>query len=275
MESTKTFHFIAVNFNNSKLTFSYIESVNLLDKKNCNVVIIDNNSDRKDVDQLEIFCKKHQNVTLIKSKANIGYFPALNLGLNHITRNANEYVIIGNNDLYFESDFVLKLDSLYIDENTFIIAPNILKLGNIHQNPHIVKKFSRIKRIYRKIYHSNYFISICMQYVYSKLKYLNGGSDRKEHDKIQTILMGYGACYILTPNFFKHYSQLDAPVFLMGEEGILANQVLKAGGVTVYHPSLVVNHLDHSSIGKLPNKSIFKYAQESYKYYVKNCSYVS
>ena len=86
--------------------------------------------------------------------------------------------------------------------------------------------------------------------------------------------MGYGACYILTPNFFKHYKYLDAPVFLMGEEGILASQVMRAGGITLYHPELVVNHLDHTSIGKIPNKTLFKYSQLSYKYFIKNCKNV-
>lgn len=275
MTLNKKTHFVAVNFNNSELTISYIESIFALNNKNCHIIIIDNNSDAKDIEQLEIYCQKFITIVLIKNDKNIGYFPALNIGLSHIKRAEEDYVIIGNNDLSFNPDFLLNLSSIVIEDNTLVIAPNIIKLGYIHQNPHIVNKFNRIKRIYRRIYHSNYYVSIILQFIYNKIKYLNGGSDRKDHDKIMPILMGYGACSILTPNFFKHYSYLDAPVFLIGEEGILANQVLRAGGKTMYYPDLIVHHLDHSSIGILPGKTLYKLSQVSYKYCLKNCNYIS
>ncbi len=94
--------------------------------------------------------------------------------------------------------------------------------------------------------------------------------DRLFNDKEQVILMGYGACYVLTNFFFKKFSQLNAPTFLMGEEGVLASQVIGANGVTLYCPDLIVNHHDHSSIGKLPSRKLYNYSRESYKYYLKN-----
>ena len=275
MSSNKMFHFIAVNFNNSKFTISYIESVVSLNNYKCNIVIIDNSSQKNDIQELEFFCEKHSNVVLIKNEINIGYFPALNKGLDYIERHNDDYVIIGNNDLSFQYDFLLKLDSISLPKNVYVIAPNIITLDNIHQNPHIISNFNLIKKVYRRIYYSNFQISIFLQFIYSKIKYLNGSSDRKYHDKIMPILMGYGACYILTPYFFKHYTNLDAPVFLMGEEGILANQILRTGGIIVYHPELIVNHFDHSSIGKLPNKVLYRYSQISYQHYLKNCTYIS
>lgn len=275
MSSNKIYHFIAVNYNNSKLTKSYIESIALLNFINCNVVIVDNNSEKNDVQELEVFCMNYPNLVLIKNENNIGYFPALNKGLDLIKRGTDDYVIIGNNDLTFQSDFLIKLDAISITEDVYIIAPNIISLDNDHQNPHIISKFNFIKKIYRTIYFSNFHIAIILQFIYSKIKYLNGSSDRKFHDKIMPILMGYGACYILTPYFFKHNTNLDAPVFLMGEEGILANQIMRSGGIILYHAELIVNHFDHSSIKKLPNKTLYKYSQISYRYYLKNCTYVS
>jgi hypothetical protein len=63
---------------------------------------------------------------------------------------------------------------------------------------------------------------------------------------------------------------LDAPVFLMGEEGILANQVLGSNGITLYSPDLIVNHHDHTSIGKVPSKKLYKFSQDSFRFYKKN-----
>lgn len=274
MSSRIQFHFVAVNFNNSEYTIAYIKSIISLNHNDSNIIIIDNNSQNEDKINLEISCNNYKNVTLIKNNKNAGYFPALNIGLANIIRGENDYVVIGNNDITFHKNFLQNISSLVINSNILVIAPNIITLDNKHQNPHIINKFNLIKRIYRRIYYSNYYVSIILQYIYSIIKHYNGGADRKYHDKTMKILMGYGACYILTPNFFKHYTNLDAPVFLMGEEGILANQVLRACGITLYYPELIVSHHDHSSIGKLPNKSIFKFSQISYKYYLKNCKYL-
>ena len=270
MHNNRSFHFVAVNYNNSKLTFSYIESIISLGFKNYNIFIVDNDSNEKDICELEEFCNKYPHTFLIKNNENIGYFSALNVGLKQIKRGSDDYVIIGNNDLTFQADFIEKIDSILITDDVLVISPNIITQDNIHQNPHIVNKFNLVQRIYRKIYYSNYYVSIILQFFYSILKFLKGGSNRKLNDKIIPIWAGYGACYILTPSFFKHFERLDAPVFLMGEELIIAAQVLRVEGIILYHPDLVVNHLDHASIGKIESKFLYGLSQTSYRYYIKN-----
>jgi GT2 family glycosyltransferase len=88
------------------------------------------------------------------------------------------------------------------------------------------------------------------------------------------ILLGYGACYILTRNFFNNFNCLDAPNFLMGEEGVLANQVLSVNGITIYCPDLVVEHLDHTSISKLPTRRLFELNRQAYKHFIRSCKHV-
>ena len=151
MSSKKTYHFIAVNFNNSKYTFSFIDSIIAFKESNYNIIIVDNNSEAKDRNQLEIYCAKYPSVLLIKNKKNIGYFPALNVGLKSLKKEDDDFVIIGNNDLTFASEFCIKLNSLLIDKNVLVIAPNLITLDNNHQNPHIIARFNFIKRIYRKV----------------------------------------------------------------------------------------------------------------------------
>ena len=88
------------------------------------------------------------------------------------------------------------------------------------------------------------------------------------------IFMGYGACYVLTKNFFKHFVKLDSPVFLMGEEGVLTNQILSVNGSILYTPKLVVYHLDHSTIGKINNKKLYNFSRESYKVYLTKLNHI-
>jgi GT2 family glycosyltransferase len=77
--------------------------------------------------------------------------------------------------------------------------------------------------------------------------------------------MGFGACYILLPNFFIKNIKLDDFLFLMGEEAMLANQVISSGGRTYYDVELKVFHLDNATFKSLPLLTTYRFNQESYK----------
>lgn len=269
--------FICVNYNNSKITQEYIKNVLEIKKDyEVKIIVVDNASQENDIHDLSKYIEdlKNDDVVLLKSNTNLGYFKGLNLGLNYIDKLEYDYVIIGNNDIVFDDSFFVSLKSKNINKKVFVIAPNIIRLDGVHQNPHIVNKFSRIQNVYRKIYFSNYYIGFLIQFFYNSFRSNLIKEDRVNNDKEHEILMGYGACYILTKYFFITFKELDAPVFLMGEEGILANQVLNGKGVTLYCPDLIVNHQDHSSIGKVPSKTLYKFSQDSYKYYLKNLKHI-
>ncbi len=269
--------FICVNYNNSLITIEYIN--NVLEYSTIykvEIIIIDNASNAQDINDLDRFIEnlKNENVILIKSEINIGYFKGLNLGINQLNKLEYDFVVIGNNDLIFDDNFLQILKSKKTESNVFVIAPNIIRLDGIHQNPHIIEKFSKIQNAYRKIYFSNYYMGVFVQFIYNKFRSKLVQEDRVNNHIEQKIVMGYGACYILTKSFFNSFEALNAPVFLMGEEGILANQVISGNGITLYCPDLIVNHHDHSSIGKVASKTLYKFSQDSYKYYSKNLKHI-
>ncbi len=259
-----TVAFICVNYNNVNYTKQFIESIRKI-STDIKIVIVDNDSNENDIVELK---KIHdENVEVIFSDKNVGYFRGLNLGINAIDAKNYDFVVIGNNDLYFESNFVEELKKMQVNNDILCIAPNIIRLDGIHQNPHIINKFGFKENLYRKLYYSNYYVSIVLQKFYNSLKFMINPTNRVGNEKEMIITMGYGACYILNKNFFNHFKELDAPNFLMEEEGVLANQVLSVGGKTLYFPNLIVNHHDHTSIGKIPSKKLYNFAKESYKHY--------
>jgi GT2 family glycosyltransferase len=269
--------FICVNYNNSKVTIEYI--LNVLEIKqnfDVKIIIVDNASHETDILELEKFILDLNNndVVLIKSIENLGYFKGLNLGINFVDKVEYDYVVIGNNDLNFNVNFINELTNVKFDSSIFVIAPNIIKPDGSHQNPHILIKFTLIKKLYRRLYYSNYYVSVALQLIMNLKAGLSKSYDREGNDKESVILMGYGACYILTRNFFNNFNCLDAPNFLMGEEGVLANQVLSRNGQTLYKPDLIVYHHDHTSIGKLPSRSLFEYNRIAYYHFIKECTYV-
>lgn len=265
--------FICVNYNNSNHTVEFIKSI-LKFKNEClyKVIVVDNASQKKDIKCLDEIC--FQNVEIIKSKKNVGYFKGLNIGINAVKNFEFDYIVIGNNDITFDKNFIKELTNSKFDKSTFVIAPNIIKPDGSHQNPHIVKKFNIFKRLYRRIYFANYHLSVLIQFFMNLIKSLSKSYDREGNNREQYILMGYGACYILTSNFFKNFINLDAPNFLMGEEGVLANQILSKNGKTIYKPNIIVHHLDHTSIGKIPDKKLYNFRKESYRYSIRNHKYL-
>lgn len=269
--------FICVNYNNSKVTIEYI--MNLIDIKQnfeVKIIIVDNASNESDILELDKFIidLNNNDVVLIKSIENLGYFKGLNLGINFIDKVEYDHVVIGNNDLIFESNFINQLSIKNFNNDVFVISPNIIRIDGVHQNPHIVNKFNLIQRLYRKLYFSNYYFGYIIYLLYNSIRCFLIKEDRMNNDKEQVILMGYGACYILTKFFFANFNELDAPIFLMGEEGILANQVVSRNGVTMYSPDLIVHHHDHTSISKVPSKKLYSFSRVSYKYYLKNLKYI-
>ncbi|WP_316790828.1 glycosyltransferase family 2 protein [Pedobacter frigoris] len=265
--------FICVNYNNSKITAQYIESVLAIrNEYDVKIVVVDNASYAHEIMELDAI--KYPELTVIKSDENLGYFKGLNLGINSLEVNDFDFLVIGNNDLTFDPAFLDNLIKIEFSKDVLVLAPNIIRIDGVHQNPHIVHKFSGFQRLYRKLYYSNYMLAWILQNAYGLFKSKIVPEDRAGHDEAQEIVMGYGACYVLTRHFFQHFRDLNAPIFLMGEEGILADQVLSVNGVTLYHPDIKVNHHDHASIGKVSIRKLYKFSRDSYKHYIKNLKYV-
>jgi GT2 family glycosyltransferase len=235
-KSSLCISFICVNYNNSKFSIDYVNSLlamNVNESVNVRIFIIDNNSSLLDFQNLDTFILnlKNDHVQLIRLPENIGYFKALNVGLKQILNFSKNYVVIGNNDLQFDRNFLQVLQKFTFEDNVLAISPNIIRKDGIHQNPHLTKKFSKLQKLYLRIFYSSYFCSIILSFFMRLIKQNISPENRRGNDIEQNIHLGYGACYILTQNFFKHFNYLDSPVFLMGEELIFSNQIFSVDGV--------------------------------------------
>jgi len=266
------YYFITVNYNNTKVTLEYIQSIfNLKGNRDYKIIIIDNNSEVAKFNNLKNRIEGNKKITLIRNKCNIGYFPGLNVGIKYIKNTKNSLLIIGNNDLKFKNDFLIKLGNINYNRNVYVIAPNVITLDGFHENPHFLNKISTIKKIYFSLYFSNYYTAKLLGIISTLRKnmYLMKRGYRYNCNNEIYIYSGIGACYILTENFFKIYKDLDDDVFLYGEEQLLASQVEKGNGKILYNPSVIVYHKEKSSTSSIPSKKAYKIGQKSYKIYSK------
>jgi len=271
MTLEKNATFIIVNFNGSKDTNKCIDSIFLQhydnNNININVIVVDNASDSEDIYSIKKHCENYSGVIFIESESNIGYFPAFNAAINSIYDKVVQremHVVLCNNDLVFNNNFIATYFSNVYTKDTFVVSPNVIKTDGTHQNPHVLKKISMMRKFLYKLYFSNYIVAVLLRLVSSFLK---NKSKININVKSQFIYMGIGACYILPPVFFDKYKNLDARTFLGGEEALLAAQIRSINGKIYFDKDLVVLHSDAVTFKKFPAKWRYLQSKKSYSVY--------
>jgi len=205
--------FIAVNYNGSKYTIDYINSINRLSLKEedeVEIIIVDNSSDAEDLKKIDEYATSISKIKIIKLPNNIGYFKGLNKGIKIVDKNDNPMLIIGNNDLTFDQGFILNLKKIKYENNVLVIAPNIFTKDGRQQNPHVVDKIPFIEKLKSRIYFSNYYVGQSLHFINQNIKKLVKKNVVLQNNYGQMkIKRGIGACYVLTPFFLKYFDSLD------------------------------------------------------------------
>ena len=261
------FYFICVNYNNSDYTEALIKSV-INQEKDSFVIVVDNCSNEQELKKLnDIESKYNEKVRLIKSDVNLGYFGGLNLGLKGLPR--NHPIVVGNNDLVYESNFTQIISQTPYPDDALVIAPNVITKDGYHQNPHCRKRVSKFRKFLYDIYFSNYIAALVLTWGSRFLNYLKGGRNNSFDQGRGYIHMGIGACYVLMPSFFKYFDELDNKVFLYGEEAYLAGQLMEVNGKIFYEPDAIVHHEESATLAKVASKTKYGYMKSSYYDYKK------
>jgi GT2 family glycosyltransferase len=265
--------FVFTNFNNYRFTAEAVRSIAASSAwGSSRVVIVDNNSEGSDVAQLQRMKIEYPGVHVILNTENIGYFRGLNVGLRHL-REAYpdvDHVVVGNNDLFFPPSFasdVARKRDLF--DHYPVIAPDLVTLDGVHQNPHVISRISKIREAVWDVYYSNYVLALLLRQVARLSRRLTERRDYEEYTVARTIHQGYGACYILGPIFFRDFGELWAPTFLMGEEYFLSMQLERKGYAVYYEPSILVQHHDHATLDKVPSKRLWEIARDAHRVYRK------
>lgn len=259
--------FIHVNYNNSLLTINCVRSI-LMNCYEAEIVIVDNDSSQDEKNLLINYVESldTNKIECVFENSNLGYFGALNVGIGQISKDIDKYdfVIIGNNDLEFQADFFDRLSKIKVQDDIFVLAPNIIKPNGIHQNPYCIDRVSKTRKFLYRIIYSSYSVAQFVFWLTNILKVAKSEMSRSGHEVSQYIYAGHGSCYILTSGFFKYNKLLVNLTFLMGEEFILANQVKSTQGKIYYDAGLKVLHNEHSTMGKIPSKKVYEFNRNAY-----------
>lgn len=259
---------VTVNYKSAKETEGMVNSIikNIPVELSFRVVVVDNSLDSGESEVLNALISN--SVDVIYMDANVGYFPALNFGLEFISKVNVEadYTIVCNNDLLFSVDFFATLIKCSFESDIFVICPSVKTINNVYQNPSLVSKPSRFRYLMYCVFYSNYYLGKLILKLW-RLAGLGIDSQFNKDCQAKEIFIGIGAIFILTPSFFIGNNKLYYPLFLYGEEAFLSKQVSETGGRQWYEPSLEVVHLESVSTAKIPSKDNYDLNAKAFKLY--------
>jgi GT2 family glycosyltransferase len=148
------FGYVCTNYNNSAYTQGAVRSLLSNGGDEFRVVVVDNNSDSKNVEVLKNLAREFRQVELILNKENVGYFPGLNMGIRHLRSSQPDIkvMVVGNNDLVFPTDFADTLKkNLSTMEKYGVVAPDIT-LDGVHRI-HVIRKISKPREFIYDLYY--------------------------------------------------------------------------------------------------------------------------
>lgn len=261
---------IMVNYNNSQLSCNCCESLlKQQQKANLLIVVVDNNSKKEEITLLKTYTQDKENVEAVFLPDNIGYFPAMAKGQElAYSKGINfDYMIVANNDLIYEDNFLDILSTLSFENDVMVVSPDIIRMDGVHQNPHFINRISPLRKFLYRFYYSNWYLALFLAWLLNAFNMRRHEINKAGFDKEQYIYMGFGACFILTKEYMSKIKMLDSRSFLMGEEQLLTLQVEKENGKILYTPKLVVHHMDSATFKKLPSRFAYDCECKSYKLY--------
>lgn len=248
--------FVILHYQNIDVTKECVNYLQRLKEgENAAIIIVDNASTNGTGNELQELYRETKNIKVIITKDNLGFAGGNNVGYD-VAR--NEYqadrIIVINSDLFIkDSDFLLKLNEIELNHpEDSIIAPDILSMYGVHQNPFKYQKISSRKQ--RKIILKKragqliYSLPIVGSIIISRKPMSSTSHANKKDTEEKYDIIPHGACLIfMKPWVVREKQAFQAGTFLFCEEEILFDYCQYRKHLIHYVPSLEVFHMEDAS----------------------------
>jgi GT2 family glycosyltransferase len=265
---------ITVNYKGSGSTEVLLKSASKLQGfSRVHLIVVENGSGDGSAEKLRPIVEQLDNVELLESAQNLGYFGAANWGLKQYCSGAEmpEWVIVCNHDITFDDpQFVLNL----LQRNPAsaqVIAPAIVaRTTGIDCNPMLRHRPSRFKLWRYRAWNYNYH---CMRFKHWLSPYVRRTRHRLYWWRRRSNLAGptpvyaaHGAFLIFNRSYFDAGGYIDDGFFLYYEEFSVAEICRRLGLTIVYDPTLQVWHAAHQSTGSTCTRTMFEHGRQGLEY---------
>ncbi len=224
---------ITVNYNQSEVTCSFIESLNKITYPNFEVIVVDNNSTE---DNPNIIKQRYPNIIFIANPINYGFAAGNNLGL---MRARGDYVMLLNNDIEVPPGFM---------------EPLVQKLEN---NPKIGAVSPKIKFYYQPdtLQYAGFtpINNITMRNASIGFREKDVG----QYEKDRKTAYAHGAAMMVPISVIKEVGLMSYIFFLYYEEADWCARIANKGYSMYYVHNSFVLHKESISTGKLSALKIY------------------
>jgi GT2 family glycosyltransferase len=246
---------IIIQYNNSRLTHTAIESFRKYHSCNYEIILVDNGSTEPNAVE---FAKNIPNLKLICLDTNLGFGRANNLAVH---KSLGDVLLFLNNDTITTSDFISKIETeFYNDSSIGIIGPKLCNSDGSLQLSH-----GKLPSI---------FIECADKVIYSlvdKKNKLVTNYLKPQYEKKTSTEWVTGAALFIKKKLFQELNGFDESFFMYFEDKDLCKRVIDSGGRVVFFPESSLIHLRGASLNE-PNRKFLnkKYRESQMLYYRKH-----
>jgi GT2 family glycosyltransferase len=217
---------ITINYNESEVTMDLLQSIRGLTYSKYEVIVVDNASPNDNPDGIK---EKYPEVTLIKSKENLGFAGGNNLG---VKKAKGDYLLFINNDTIVPNDFIEPLvETLQEDETIGMVSPKI----KFHWDSTLIQYAGYTPMSHWTIRNNSIG--------YHK-------KDNGDFDKAGETQSIHGAAMMVPISVVEKVGMMTEIYFLYYEEHDWAEMVKRAGYKIFYQPKSHILHKESVSTGK-------------------------
>ncbi|CDM67938.1 putative glycosyl transferase [Clostridium bornimense] len=259
--------FVILHYITTEDTILCVKSINKnVDYNDYSIVIVDNGSKNHSYEKLNEHFSKSKNIYIIRSEENLGFAKGNNMGIKYAKDKleADFVVIINNDTLIMQNNFINKIINVYNKEAFYILGPDIISTkDNGHQNPHR-NKIASLKYARKMVieFGMNFLFSyIYLDVLIYKIKNLFFSNKDLKHsndDSNKEELVLHGSCLVFSPKYLKKFSGIYNNTFMYGEEEILFYICKRLNLKVIYEPSIKILHKEGSATKTVYNKNFKK-----------------
>lgn len=232
-----------LNFNGKKNTLNCLESLGNIKKDNfrLTIVVVDNASSEEF--DLKSGTVKDITLVVIKNKENLGFAGGHNVAIRHALKNKADYVLVINNDVYVDKNFIAELlriaeenDNVGILSSKIYFAPGF----EFHKDKYSQKQQGKV-----------------IWYAGGKMDWKNvighhrgvDEVDKGQFDKIEETELATGCCMLIKKEVFEKVGIFDDRYFLYYEDSDLSIRAKNKGFKIIYVPTSVIWHNNAGAAG--------------------------
>ena len=210
--------------------------------------------------------KSRLNGIVVDPENNLGYLHGCLYALERCKFDNYKWVVISNTDIEIDNiDFFKSIIETPYDRDIWCLGPDIFcPTKNSHQNPFRIDRASKDRMAFLNfVYKSRLRFE-----TYTLLSQIKSNVKKRTSRLLesQRVYSVHGSFFLLSKDGVKCLVDNDDPIFMYGEEALVAGLVYENKKITYYDNSLKVTHNENQVTGKIGNKKKWLWFKESFAY---------